>query len=158
MEAGERFAVGDGNAVIAEGAAGARALRPALAAAWAEGGLAAMASKGPANHPRLSAGQFAALEAELERGAVAQGWPDRIWTLSRIETVIERRFHTSCTARGVYCLLVRGGWSHRVPGRRAVERDEAAIAGWVKETWPGVETPGRRWRPGWSSRTRPGSP
>ncbi|MET9695254.1 winged helix-turn-helix domain-containing protein, partial [Streptomyces sp. NPDC006514] len=30
-------------------------------------------------------------------------------------------------------MLRRHGWSHQVPARRAVERDEAAVAGWVKE-------------------------
>ncbi|WP_422070950.1 winged helix-turn-helix domain-containing protein [Streptomyces lasalocidi] len=35
-------------------------------------------------------------------------------------------------------LLKRHGWSCRVPARRAIERDETAVAGWVKETWPSV--------------------
>jgi hypothetical protein len=26
-----------------------------------------------------------------------------------------------------------------VPASRAVERDDAAVAGWVKETWPDME-------------------
>ncbi|MCL7429856.1 winged helix-turn-helix domain-containing protein [Streptomyces sp. YS415] len=33
-------------------------------------------------------------------------------------------------------LLRRHGWSWQQPARRAIERDEAAVAGWVKETWP----------------------
>jgi transposase len=158
MEAGERFAVGDDNGVVAkELRVHVRSVQR-WRAAWATGGLAALASKGPPNHPQLSAEQFAVLEAELARGPVAHGWPDQTWTLSRIKTVIGRRFHKSYTVQGVYYLLVRNGWSHQVPARRAVERDEAAIAGWVKDTWPSVETPGRRRMPGSSSRTRPGSP
>jgi transposase len=157
MEAGERFAVGDDNAVIAkELRVHVRSVQR-WRAAWSKDGLAALASKGPPSHPQLSAEQFAVLEAELERGSVAHGWPDQTWTLSRIKTVIGRRFHKSYTVQGVYYLLVRNGWSHQVPARRAVERDEAAIAGWVKDTWPSVETLGRRWRPGLCSRTRPGS-
>ncbi|MDD9375806.1 winged helix-turn-helix domain-containing protein [Streptomyces sp. ZAF1911] len=38
----------------------------------------------------------------------------------------------------------RHGWSHQVPARRAVERDETAVAGWVKDVWPHMETPRRR--------------
>lgn len=98
------------------------------------------------------------LEAELKRGPVAHGWPDQTWTLSRIKTVIERRFRKSYTVQGAYHLLVRNGWSHQVPARRAMERDVGMIAGWVKDTWPSVETPRRRTTPGSSSRTRPDSP
>ncbi|MFF7844477.1 winged helix-turn-helix domain-containing protein [Streptomyces ossamyceticus] len=34
------------------------------------------------------------------------------------------------------------GFNHQVPARRAIERDEEAVAGWVTETWPQVEGPG----------------
>nr|WP_263053457.1 winged helix-turn-helix domain-containing protein [Catenulispora acidiphila] len=90
-------------------------------AAWVHGGLAALASKGPPNYPQLSAEQFAVLEADLERGPVAHCWLDQTWTLSRIKTVIGRRFHKSYTVQGMYYLLVRNGWSHQVPARRTVE-------------------------------------
>ncbi|MFI7449664.1 winged helix-turn-helix domain-containing protein [Nonomuraea sp. NPDC049714] len=31
------------------------------------------------------------------------------------------------------------GWSPQVPRRRAAERDDEAIATWVKDTWPLAE-------------------
>jgi transposase len=157
MQAAERFAADEDNAAVA------KALRVHVRsvqrwrAAWKIGGETALASKGPPNHPQLSEAQFAMLEAELERGPVAHGWPDQTWTLSRIKTVIGRRFHKSYTVAGVHYLLRRHGWSHQVPARRAIERDEAAITGWTRETWPSVETSGRRSGAGWSSKTRPGS-
>ncbi|CAM5302113.1 hypothetical protein SHIRM173S_00937 [Streptomyces hirsutus] len=40
-------------------------------------------------------------------------------------------------------LLKRHGRSCQIPARRAIERNEAAVAGWVKETWPSGEGPGR---------------
>ncbi|WP_308297162.1 winged helix-turn-helix domain-containing protein [Streptomyces sp. UNOB3_S3] len=46
-------------------------------------------------------------------------------------------------------LLVRNGFSCQVPARRAVERGEEAITGWVKETWQRCSGPTS------SSRTRP---
>jgi hypothetical protein len=49
------------------------------------------------------------------------------------------------------------GFSHQVPVRRAVERDEEAVTRWVKETWAQVETPWRRSEPGSALRTKPGS-
>ncbi|MFD7669291.1 winged helix-turn-helix domain-containing protein [Streptomyces sp. NPDC059788] len=139
QEAAERFACGDEVAVIAHD------LRVTVRSvqrwhrAWAEGGVPALASKGPASLPVLSDELFAVLERELDMGPLAHGWPDQTWTLSRIRTLIGRRFHKSYTVQGVAALLKRHGWSCQVPARRAVERDEQAVAGWVKGTWPRVE-------------------
>ncbi|GCB47612.1 hypothetical protein SNL152K_4917 [Streptomyces sp. NL15-2K] len=49
-------------------------------------------------------------------------------------------------------MLHRQGFSHQVPARRAVEGDEEAVSGWVKETWPQLKTPRRRSGPGSASR------
>ncbi|MFE9806808.1 winged helix-turn-helix domain-containing protein [Streptomyces sp. NPDC005548] len=43
-------------------------------------------------------------------------------------------------------MLIRHGFSCQVPVRRAVERDEEKVTGWVKETWPQVEGPRRSMR------------
>ncbi|MGW5545817.1 winged helix-turn-helix domain-containing protein [Streptomyces sp. NPDC003998] len=50
--------------------------------------------------------------------------------------MIGRRFHMAYTIQGVRKLQARNGWSWHVPARRAMERDEEAVAGWVKEVWP----------------------
>ncbi|MEU0626868.1 winged helix-turn-helix domain-containing protein [Streptomyces sp. NPDC005989] len=71
---------------------------------------------------------------------------------------IGRRFHLTYTIQGVRKLLVRNGWSCQVPARRAIERDDDAVAGWVKEVWPCAEDSRRPMEPGSSSRTRPDSP
>ncbi|MCT9077883.1 winged helix-turn-helix domain-containing protein [Streptomyces fulvoviolaceus] len=138
-EAAGRFVRGDDTAVVA------RDLRVTVRSvqrwrkAWAEEGPRALASKGPASLPLLSDELFAVLERELDKGPLAHGWPDQTWTLSRIKTLIGRRFHKSYTVQGVAALLKRHGWTCQVPARRALERDEEAVAGWVKETWPRVE-------------------
>jgi transposase len=72
--------------------------------------------------------------------------------------VIGRRFHLTYTMQGVRKLLVRNGWSCQVPARRALERNDEAVAGWVKETWPCAEDSRRPVEPGSSSRTKPASP
>lgn len=92
-----------------------------------------------ASLPLLSDELLAVLERESDKGPLAQGWPDQTWTLARIKTLIGRRFHRSYTIQGVAALLKRQGWTCQIPARRALERDEAAVAGWVKETWPHVE-------------------
>jgi transposase len=157
MEAAVRFAAGASNAEVA------RQLRVSVRSvqrwrrAWQEAGTVGLRSTGPASLPKLSDSLFAVLEKELDKGAVAHGWPDQTWTLSRIKTLIGRRFHKSITLSGISQMLRRHGWSHQVPARRATERDEAAVAGWVKETWPSAEAPRRRGAPTSSSRTRPAS-
>lgn len=157
-EASEMFAAGQDNAVIA------KRLRVTVRSVqrwrrtWTDGGSAALRSKGPASLPKLSEALFAVLEEELVKGPVAHGWPDQTWTLARIKTLIGRRFHKTITPSGIAQMLRRHGWSHQVPARRALERDEQTVTGWVKETWPNVERPWRRSEPGWSSRTKPDSP
>ncbi len=157
MEAAERFVLGEENAVIAHDLRVSVRSVQRWRGAWSQGGPRALASKGPASLPLLSDELFAVLEQELAKGPVAHGWPDQTWTLGRVKTLIGRRFHKSYTVQGVAALLKRHGWSCQVPTRRVVERDEAAVAGWVKETWPQVEGPWRRSGPGSSSRTRPAS-
>ncbi len=125
---------------------------------WDEGGPRALRSQRPASFPRLSEKQFAQLEAELAKGPAAHGWKDQRWTPARVKTVIGRRFHLTYTIQGVRKLLVRNGWSCQVPTRRAVERDDDAVAGWVKEVWHCAEDSRRLVEPGSSSRTKPDSP
>lgn len=118
---------------------------------WQEGGEPALRSRGSAARPKLSEALVVVLEAELAQGPVAHGWSGQTWTLSRIKTLIGRRFHKTMSLSAIAQMLHRHGWSHQVPARRALERDEGAVAGWVKETWPQVETPRRRPAPGSSS-------
>ncbi|MBC9719755.1 winged helix-turn-helix domain-containing protein [Streptomyces sp. TRM66268-LWL] len=157
LAAAERFARGDASSAIAKDLRVSVRSVQRWRRVWVDGGPRALRSAGTASPPRLSEAQFAQLEGELAKGPVAHGWPDQRWTLSRIKTVIGRRFHKSYTVQGVRKLLIRHGFSCQIPARRALERDDAAITGWVKETWPLVEAPRRRSTPGSSSRTRPGS-
>ncbi|MEV5646596.1 winged helix-turn-helix domain-containing protein, partial [Streptomyces flaveolus] len=103
---------------------------------------------------KLSEQLFAVLEQELARVPVAHGWPDQTWTLARIKTLIGRRFHKSMSLSAIAKMLHRHGFSHQVPARRAPERNEEAVTGWLKETWPHVETPRRRSGPGCASKTK----
>ncbi|MEV5090309.1 helix-turn-helix domain-containing protein, partial [Streptomyces griseoincarnatus] len=97
MEAAERFAQGDENSVIAHDLRVSVRSVQRWRRAWSQNGLRALASKGPASLPLLSDELFTVLERELAKGPVAHGWPDQTWTLSRIKTLIGRRFHKSYT-------------------------------------------------------------
>jgi putative transposase len=157
IEAGERFARGERTSVIAVDLRVSERSVERWRRAWREGGADGLRSAGPPKLPKLSDAQFELLEAELGRGPAAHGWEDQRWTLERVGAVIERRFRISCSVAGVWRLLHRHGWSWQSPARRALERDEDAVALWKKDVWPLVEAPRRRSGPGSSSRTRPGS-
>ena len=61
-------------------------------------------------------------------------------------------------AREAILYLRRHGWTCQVPVRRAVERDEEAIAVWKEEVWPQVKEWRRTWVPTSASRTRQDRP
>ncbi|WP_433237484.1 helix-turn-helix domain-containing protein [Streptosporangium sp. CA-135522] len=98
---------------------------------WQDGGRQALSSKGPVSWPKLSRPLFAVLEQELAQGPVAHGWLDQTWTLARIKTLIGGRFRKTLTLSTIAQMLRRNGWSHQVPARRALERDEDAVTGWI---------------------------
>lgn len=145
------FAAGVDNAAIAG------ELRVSVRSVHGMPGPAGLRSKGSAARLKLSPVLWTALEAEFDRGPAAHGWPDQTWTLARIQTLIGRRFHKRVSLSGICQMLARNGWTHQSPARTAVERDDDAVASWVRETWPRVEKPRRRSAPGSSSKTKPGS-
>lgn len=147
MRAAEGFAAGEPSSSIAKELQVSVRSVQRWRRSWDKGGPRALRPAGSASPPRL--------EAEWAKGPVAHGWPDQRWTLSRVKTVIGRRFYKSYTLQGLRNLLIRHGFSCQVPARRAVERNEEAIYGWVKETWPQLEGPRRRSTPGSSSKTSP---
>ena len=57
-----------------------------------------------------------------------------------IQRVTGVRYHPG----HVWRLLRELGWTRQRPARRAVERDEEAIARWIKQDWPRVKSARRR--------------
>ena len=74
------------------------------------------------------------------KGPAANGFATELWTLPRVAEVIERvsgvRYHPGQVWR---ILRQQLGWTRQRPARRAVERDDAAIAQWVKQRWPNLK-------------------
>jgi transposase len=122
----------------------------------AAGGREALASKGAGGaRCKLTPAQVAELEAVLDAGPAAAGYPDQCWRLARIADQVWRRFGVQYTLAGMDMLLHRIGWSVQVPARRAAGRDEEKIAVWREETWPVIKARRRTWAPGRPSRTSP---
>ena len=109
-------------------------------AAHRAGGLRAVRAKpAPGRPPKLTAPQRAQLERLLLKGAEASGFATPLWTCPRVATVIARRFKVRYHVDHIGRVLHALGWSPQQPARRAIERDEAAIAQWVKVRWPLVK-------------------
>jgi putative transposase len=126
---------------------------------WQTNGVEGLRSVGPTGRrPRMKPQWLAWLDEQLQRGPAAHGWiEDQRWTVARISTMIARRFHIRMSIPQTWRILRQMGWSAQVPAHRAAERDEDAIATWIKEVWPEVEKPRRTRTRGSSSPTNPAS-
>jgi transposase len=124
--------------------------------AWAESGRGGLAGAGRAGRARkLTDAQLGEVEAALKKGPRANGFPTEMWTLARVADVIEQLTGVRHSQTQTWIILrERLRWSRQRPARRAVERDEQAIATWVKEEWPRIKKARGAAAPGSSSRTR----
>jgi transposase len=109
--------------------------------AWQEQGRGGLAGAGRAGRRRkLTGEQLAEVEAALLEGPRANGFPTEMWTLARVAEVIERVTGVRYSQAQTWAVLrERLGWSRQRPARRAVERNEEAIATWVKQDWPRIK-------------------
>src|SRR4030095_10785333 len=138
LQAGELFAAGRSQAEVAHQLGVARQNVSRWHASSRAGGLDALRSAGPTGSaPRLSGPQLAAIDQALREGARANGFDTDHWTLPRIPTVIQRLTGVAYHPGHVWKLL-RHRLHYRLqrPARRAIERDERAVAPWGGEDWP----------------------
>jgi transposase len=138
LQAGALFAAGHTQAEVARTLGVARQNVSRWHALWCAGGLQALRSAGPTGYaPRLDDQQLHAIDQALRAGARVHGFDSDHWTLERVATVIERLTGVAYH-RGHVWKLLRHRLHYRLqrPARRAVERDERAIARWVAEDWP----------------------
>ena len=104
-----------------------------------QGAKALQAKPAPGRPAKLSGRDKARLDALLRRGAAAAGFPTDLWTCARIAQAIEARFGVRYHIDHIGRLMRALGWSPQKPARRALERNEPAIATWVKTDWPRVK-------------------
>ena len=105
----------------------------------------------PGRPSRLSAVQKQRLVTLLGRGPLRAGYRTDLWTLPRVAGVIRQHFGVRYHPAHVWKLLTGLGWSCQKPERRAVERDEPAIARWKRTAWPRIK---KRRSPGGPPRVR----
>ncbi|KPI21412.1 Winged helix-turn helix domain containing protein [Actinobacteria bacterium OK074] len=135
------FAAGLRPAQVARALRVSRKSAYAWHAAWCEGGVEALRSKGPSGvDSRMKPAWRAWLACALEQGPAAHGWSeDQRWTLARIAVLVARRFHVRFSQPQLSRILRQMGFSVQVPVHRAAERDEEQVRVWREETWARVE-------------------
>ena len=140
LQAGALFAAGHPQAEVAHQLGVARQNVSRWHAQWRAGGQDALRSAGPTGSaPRLSDEQLAAVKQALRQGARAHGFDTDHWTLVRVGSVIEQVTEVAYHPGHVWKLLRhRLGWRLQRPARRAIERDEQAIARWAESDWPRI--------------------
>jgi len=159
LRAADMFRRGKSQAEVAHALGVSRESASKWYALWSTGGRAALAGAGRAGRlPRLSDEQLADVVTALQRGPRANGFATEMWTLSRVAEVIEERTGVHYGATQTWTILrERLGWSRERAARRALERDDEAIATWVAEEWPRIKKGPGAEAPGSSSRTSRGS-
>jgi transposase len=127
---------------------------------WQAGGRdALLGAERLGRTPRLSDGQLAEVQTALVAGPKANGFATDMWTLARVAQVIERVTGVRYSPSQTWLILrQRLGWTRQRPARRAVERDQEAIAQWVKRDWPRIKKGLDAKTRGSASRTRADSP
>ena len=157
-KAGRLFAKGKTQAEVSRELEVSRQSVSRWYADWQAGGNRALTGAGRAGRmPKLSERQREAVVTELERGPLTHGYPTELWTLARVAEVIEATTGVSYHPGHVWRILRQMGWSRQRPARRAVERDDEAIARWVAEDWPRVKKTPVAGTRGSASRTSRGS-
>jgi len=121
--------------------------------ALTESGEAALAPKPVPGRPRkMQEAERQQLRELLLRGALAYGFANDLWTLKRIARVIRQEFRVHYHPNHVWRLLRSWNWSCQVPERRAIQRDDQAIAHWKRYRWPHIKKGRTTWGPSGLSR------
>jgi transposase len=100
-------------------------------------GLAAKPPSGAQR--RLSDAQLGDLDQLLRQGAVAQGFPNDLWTAARVAQFIQRRFGVTYHPEHVRKLLKRRlNYSSHKPQRRARQRNDKEVERWKADEFPRI--------------------
>ena len=117
-------------------------------ASAAQGGVTALQAKPVPGRPcKLSEWERNRLLDLLLEGALAYGYPNELWTLKRIAAVIQKEFGVEHHPNHVWRILRNADWSCQVPERRAIQRDDQAIAHWKRYKWPQIKKSPKTWGP-----------
>lgn len=105
-------------------------------AAYREGGVDGVAAvKASGRPPKLEPEERERLARIILQGARAEGFSTDLWTCPRVVRVIRKHFGVDYHPDHVGRILHALGFTPQKPQRRAAERDEEAIARWIRRDW-----------------------
>ena len=70
---------------------------------------------------------------------MANGYGTDLWTLKRVRLLIEKRFGITYSDVTVWRILGSMGFSSQKPEKRAIERNEEAVAKWKRHDLPALK-------------------
>jgi len=88
---------------------------------------------------RLAAQQHQQLRSWLIAGPRKAGHANQLWTLARVQRLIEERLGVHYHISHVHRLLRALGFTCQKPERAARERDDAAIEEFIGVRWPAIK-------------------
>lgn len=140
VRAGRMLLAGKRCAEVAQSVGVARQTVYTWKALLDEGGIEALRCVGGRGRPsQLDERQYAELRRALLSSPTAHGFGTELWTLKRVQLLIERKFGVSYSEVHVWRILGMLGFSSQKPERRAKERDAAAVDEFKCKTWPALK-------------------
>lgn len=153
LEATRRRAFGlvlDGHSQVA--VARRLGLHPVTVAKWVArhraDGDDALAAKPTPGRPRfLSPTQEHQVKNWLTQKPTAHGFRTDLWSARRIVELIRQHFGVTFHPGSMRRWLTERGYSPQRPAKKARQRNDDAIAGWVANDWPAIQKKRPRRRP-----------
>ncbi len=139
MRAARLFALGMAQAMVAKRLGVTRAAVYYWHKEWQTKGRKGLEKKVSGPKRRITTTKLRHIEEKLLRGPEQAGYTTNLWTLERIGRLIADVTHVRYGQTHVWRILRRMGWSVQKPARRAKERDEEAMARWIKVKWPSIK-------------------
>ena len=105
-----------------------------------DGGIDALRAMPARGRPaRLDDAQLQALGRMLLQSPTAHGFGTELWTLKRLGVLIERVYGVKFGQTQIWRILGGLGFAAQKPERRAIERDDDAVATGKRKTRPGLK-------------------
>jgi transposase len=113
----------------------------------ADGAVGLAARPTPGRPRRLTPDQDADVRSWLAQKPTDHGFRTNLWTAARVAELIERRFGVTYHPNYLREWLSKRGYSPQRPAKKARQRNDEAIAGWVAKDWPRIQKKRRTPKP-----------
>jgi transposase len=135
-----RVVAGQTQAAVAK----ALGIHPATLVKWmarhrADGDSGLAAKPTPGRSRFLTDAQEAQVRSWLAQKPTDHGFRTDLWTAARVAHLIDRRFGVTYHPNYLREWLAKRGYSPQRPAKKARQRNDAGIAGWVAADWPRIQ-------------------